>query len=168
MTPEDILRDLRDIHLPDPSAEATASGFVFWPIAFALSLVLIAIGLLWWRRSTWRREIARHLDRIERTAGEGRAREAWIELAILLRRTAMRLSDREDVAGLIGDAWLESLDKLFKTDVFADGPGRGVIVFPYVAEADRDLTTREKNMAADLRATIGDVRKHLSSLRTVQ
>jgi len=163
VTPEDILKDLRDIHLPEQAAE-TAAGFIFWPTALILALALLAIGLAWWRRSTWRREIARHLDRIEDVAGEGRVREGWTELALLLRRTAIRLSDRQDVAGLIGDAWLENLDDLFKTDIFSSGPGRGVVLFPYEDALGRDLMERD-GMAEDLVATIGNVRAHLSNLK---
>ena len=167
MTPEEILRDLRDIHLPEQATNAAGAGFVLWPTALVVTLALFAAWLAWRRRSSWRREIIGHLDAIERDVAEGRAFKGWTDLAILLRRIAMRLCDRRDIAGLIGDAWLEKLDQLFKTDVFSDGPGRGVIVFPYGNDIADDRQGRER-MADQLRATIDDVRKNLSHLRVAR
>lgn len=164
MTPEEILRDLRDIHLPEQASDAIGAGFILWPAALVVALALFAAWLAWRRRSTWRREIIGHLDAIERDAGEGQAFKGWTDLAILLRRIAMQLCDRRDIAGLIGDAWLEKLDHLFETDVFSDGPGRGVITFPYGNGIAEDHQARE-SMADQLKATIGDIRKNLSHLR---
>lgn len=164
MTPNEILKDLRDIHLPDSATEAAAAGFVFWPIAIVLALLLFALGLIWWRRSTWRREIVRHLDRIEQTAVDGRTREGWTDLAILLRRTAVQLAEREDVAGLIGDSWLKKLDHLFKTDFFSSGPGCGLAVFPYESTVGRSPEERD-DAAAALTATINHIRINLTNLR---
>lgn len=164
MTPEEILRDLRDIHLPDAAAETANAGFVYWPAAVVLAVVLAALWFAWRRRSHWRRDIARRLDAIERVAGEGRVREGWIELATLLRRIAMGASDRQEVAGLIGDAWLDRLDRLFATDAFSRGPGRGVIVFPYKDHGEQDRTEQDR-IAGQLKATIDDVRHHLRKVR---
>ncbi|MEZ5931106.1 MAG: DUF4381 domain-containing protein [Alphaproteobacteria bacterium] len=170
MTPEEILKDLRDIHLPDAAAETAHAGFVSWPIALVLVMTLIALWFAWRRRSGWRRDITQHLDAIEQRAGEGRVREGWMDLATLLRRIAMGAAgrgakaDKGPVAGLIGDAWLEKLDQLFGTDAFSRGPGRGVIVFPY--RADRGTDPSEQDDIADqLRATIAEVRQHLRNLR---
>jgi hypothetical protein len=165
VTPEEILNDLRDIHLPDAMAETAGIGFVYWPALLVIALTVLAIGLGWRRRSAWRRDIVRRLDAIERDASEGRVREGWTALALLLRRVAIGLAERQDVAGLIGDAWLEKLDHLFKTDVFCRGPGRGVIVFPYGAAARLDPEKRDQ-LASQLNATISDVRKRLPNLRT--
>ena len=106
MTPEEILRDLRDIHLPDQGADAAGTGIVWWPVLLVVILVLLSLALAWRRRSAWRREIARHLDAIEKDADRGRTREAWTALAVLLRRIAMTVEGRQDVAGLIGEPWL--------------------------------------------------------------
>lgn len=164
MTSKEILKDLRDIHLPEAAAETAHAGFVYWPAALVLAVALAAFWLAWRRRSEWRRTIVRHLDAIERIAGEGRVREGWIELATLLRRIAMGAADQREVAALIGDAWLETLDRIFGTDVFSRGPGRGVVVFPYRDDRGRDQAEHDQ-VAAQLRATIDDVRKHLDKVR---
>lgn len=163
MTPEEILQDLRDIHLPEQMAETAGAGFVYWPAALVIALAAIMAWIAWRRRSAWRREIISHLDAIERDAAEGQALEGWSELAVLLRRIAIGLQERQDVAGLIGEPWLEKLDQLFKTDVFSSGPGRGITVFPYNAAIERDPEERER-IADQLNATIDEIRKHLSEL----
>ncbi|MEM7041281.1 MAG: DUF4381 domain-containing protein [Pseudomonadota bacterium] len=163
MTPEEILRDLRDIHLPDQVAGATGVGFVLWPALVVVMLALIAIWFAWRRRSTWRREIISHLDTIEDNADQGRVREAWTALAILLRRIAVTLHGKQDVAGLVDDAWLKKLDQLFKTDVFSDGPGRGVTVFPFGGRLEGDGSPSATDQ---LKTTVDHVRRHLPQLGT--
>ena len=167
MTPEEILQDLRDIHLPEQAADMVGGGLVLWPAALVLAALVLAAWLVWRRRSAWRREIIRHLDAIERDADRGGVLEGWTALAILLRRVAMKLHGRRDVAGLIGDDWLERLDHLFQTDVFSKGPGRGVATFPYSAAGENDDDALGR--AADqLSVTIDAVRKHLPKLRAAR
>ncbi|MGI9499359.1 MAG: DUF4381 domain-containing protein [Geminicoccaceae bacterium] len=166
MTPEEILRDLRDIHLPEQATEAV-DGFVLWPSAIVLAMVLVGVWLSWRRGTAWRREIVRHLAAIERRAGAGQVAEGWTDLAVLLRRIAIQLNGRRDIAGLIGDAWLERLDRLFGTDAFSHGPGRGIAVFPYSDNIDRDSSELER-ITDQLRATIKDIRTHLPRLGTAR
>ena len=162
MTPEEILRDLRDIHLPEEAAEMTGAVLVLWPLALVVVLALVGCWLVHRRRRAWRLDIRRHLDRIEHEASEGRIMGAWTDLAILLRRIAITLGDRQDVARLVGDGWLETLDRLLETDVFSRGPGRGVAVFPYSGAVPND----PKRPANELKATIDVIRQRLPSLRT--
>ena len=164
MTPEEMLQDLRDIHLPEQASDATAGGFVFWPLTLVATVILLASWLAWWRRSAWRREIIQHLDAIERRVHEDQALQGWTELATLLRRIAIKVCDKREVAGLIGDAWLERLDRLFQTDVFGRGPGRGITIFPYSTTGENDRDERE-HVADQLRRTIDGVRKHLRNLK---
>ncbi|MGI9510388.1 MAG: DUF4381 domain-containing protein [Geminicoccaceae bacterium] len=163
MTPEEILRDLRDIHLPEQADGVAAAGLVLWPVACVVGAALIAVWFAWRRRTAWRREIALHLDRIERIAREGQARSGWTELAVLLRRIAIRVGNRQEVASLTGDAWLEKLDQLFGSTTFLNGPGRGVARYPYGAPmaSDRDAP----DQAADqLEATVNVLREGLPRL----
>jgi len=166
MTPEKILRDLRDVHLPEPMAETASAGIILWPVALVMILALLAILLIRWRASAWRRDALLHLEAIERGIGEGHILEGWAALALLLRRLAIQAGDREDDAGLIGDAWLARLDRLFKTKVFSDGPGRGLSLYPFKGAFDDDGSEREA-VARQLQATVDAVRSHLPRLRGV-
>ncbi|MGI9488594.1 MAG: DUF4381 domain-containing protein [Geminicoccaceae bacterium] len=159
-----MLQNLRDIHLPEQASDATAGGFIFWPLTFVAIIILLTSWLAWRRRSAWRREIVQHLDAIERRIHEDEALQGWTELATLLRRIAIRVCDKREVAGLIGDAWLERLDRLFETDVFARGPGHGITTFPYSTTGENDRDQRE-HAANQLRLTIDDIRKHLRNLK---
>jgi hypothetical protein len=155
VTPAEILQDLRDIHLPAGSTDAAGVGFVLWPLVLVIALLLLAGWIAWRRRTAWRLEFHRHLDEIERQTGDDRALNGWIDLAILLRRTAMQLSERQDVANLVGDAWLAKLDRLFDTDAFTAGPGRGIVLYPYRDAVDNGETAP---MAKQLKETIDRLR----------
>ena len=164
MTPEEILQDLHDIHLPEQTAGAANDGLVLWPLALIAAAIVFTIWLAWRRRSAWRRDVVQHLDGIEHEADKGQVLEGWVKLATLLRRIAVRLGNRGEIAGLIGDAWLERLDSLFQTESFTKGPGRGVIKFPYKASGESDRREMD-DAASQLKATIDDVRKHLPHLK---
>lgn len=167
MTPDEILRDLRDIHLPEQTDVATTAGLILWPAATVVAATLIAVWFAWRRRTAWRREITSHLDRIERIAREGRAFSGWTELAVLLRRIAIRVGDRREIASLTGDAWLEKLDQLFGSTIFVNGPGRGLAIYPYGAPIEGDREALEP-VADQLAATLNDIRKRLPRLGTAK
>ena len=166
MTPEEILRDLRDIHLPSEEAvESVGAGIVLWPAMVVLLMAVLAGWMIWRRRSDWRREALSQLERIERQAAAGQHREGWTALSTLLRRIAIRTSERpDDVAGLVGDAWLSKLDQLFATDTFAHGSGRLVVELPYSSRTDVDQDDLEHS-TEQLKTTIQGVRKRLPYLR---
>ncbi|MEZ5577178.1 MAG: DUF4381 domain-containing protein [Candidatus Competibacteraceae bacterium] len=139
------LADLRDIHLPEPvSWWPPALG---WWLLAALSLVVIA-GLLWlWRyrrRQTPRRAALAELARLRgdfRRDGDGTAVATGI--SALLRRLALAHFPRTQVAGLVGDAWLQFLDRTGGDNQFSAGPGRALIRSPlsaYRSVRDRGAT----------------------------
>ena len=127
------LADLRDIHLPEPvSWWPPAPG---WWLLVALSLVVVA-GLLWlWRyrrRQTPRRVALAELTRLRadfQRDGDGAAIAAGI--STLLRRLALAHFPRTQVAGLVGDAWLQFLDRSGGDNQFSAGPGRALIRASY-------------------------------------
>ncbi len=83
MTPQEILKALRDIHLPDPPAAAGAVDLAWEPFAVLGAVALLLLAAAWRRRRGWRREALRELR-----AG-GRARPAaaqWPLMLDLLRR----------------------------------------------------------------------------------
>ncbi|MEL6962780.1 MAG: DUF4381 domain-containing protein [Pseudomonadota bacterium] len=169
MTPQEILRDLRDIHIPEQAAEAAALGIVLWPGVVVIVLALFAGLIVWRRRSAWRRDTLKHLDTIERRAFTGQIQEEWMALAILLRRIAIKTSDRRhDVASLVGRAWLAKLDQMFDTETFFEhGPGRAIIDVPY-AHPGPVGCEKDVQHANDLIATIANIRRRLPYLRSTR
>ena len=120
---------LRDIVLP------TRIGW--WPPApgwwLVLILVLTLVGLAVYvgRRYRRRQRIVKParqlLMQIERRfARHGDSRQLLQELSTLLRQVALSQSPREQVAGLVGEAWLQWLDQGLEDQPFSTGVGRAL------------------------------------------
>lgn len=133
MPTTDPLANLRDIHLPEPiSWWPPAPGW--WLLALFLLLVIVGLWSLWRyrRRQTPRRAALAALARLRvdfQRDGDSTAAAAGI--SALLRRLALRYFPRNQVAGLVGEAWLQFLDRSGGNQQFSTGPGRTLIRAPY-------------------------------------
>jgi hypothetical protein len=97
---------LRDIHLPDPIG--------WWPLApgwwgVLILALLTSFGLAYWRHRRLRGPTAvqaarAELDRLEADTAMP-AREKLQALSILMKRVAISLYPREEVARLSGEEW---------------------------------------------------------------
>ena len=93
MTQEELLRQLRDIHLPADSAAEPIPGFALWPlIAFALALACIFVAR-YWRRTSWRRQARSALKTIEADRDLARRWSSLLQLAVQIAR----ISGRSDI-----------------------------------------------------------------------
>lgn len=114
----DPLSRLRDIHIPPPPPSEP-----IWDLLLAGGLVLLALGLLLFallrRKRHWRRQALSELSSINTDQPD----KARAELAGVLRRVAIKVSDRP-VASLSGDDYLEQLDQIFSTRFFGSGAGQ--------------------------------------------
>jgi hypothetical protein len=129
---------LRDIHLPPPIAWwPPAPGW--WLLLFGIPTLLILLAWLWrrLRRKTVRKLALAELESI--AGSDADAREKVQALAILLRRVALSVYPREQVAGLAGEPWLAFLDGPLGNDSFSAGAGRLFIEAPYRREVQADL-----------------------------
>ena len=139
LTPSMESLPLRDIHLPEPVGA--------WPPAIGWWLVLLAlvaaVWLLVWR---FRRRRLTPVRRALLELAELRAdaslspNEKLRRLSILLRRVALTLHPRHEIAGLTGTAWLAWLDAALDRPRFSQGPGRRLVEAPYrpVAPAESE------------------------------
>ncbi|MDH3641614.1 MAG: DUF4381 domain-containing protein [Gammaproteobacteria bacterium] len=103
---------LRDIHLPE-AVSWWPPGYGWWLLPLALGVVF---WIAWWlircrparRRSVRLRKVAlRELDTIEAQYLASRdPRTAVAAMSMLLRRLALSLAPREQVAALTGEQWL--------------------------------------------------------------
>ncbi|WP_394752972.1 DUF4381 domain-containing protein [Crenothrix sp.] len=126
---------LRDIHLPE--------AISWWPpaIGWWLLMLLVPIAMLLAyrlykclnRNNVVKKalKIARqHLATIEGDATMG-SMQKLCELSVLVRRVAISVAPRSEVAGLTGRAWLAFLDNGLKDAPFSEGIGRLLVDAPY-------------------------------------
>lgn len=91
MTQEELLRQLRDIHLPTETVTAAApGGFALWPI-IACALVLgCVLAAEYWRRTAWRRQARAALRTIEAERDLARRWSSLLTLAVQIARRSGR------------------------------------------------------------------------------
>jgi hypothetical protein len=127
----DPVAGLIDIPLPPETS--------LWPetwasrIAIAALFVGAVIGVWQFvrhrRANLYRREALAELTRMER--GAAAPDELLAQLSLLLRRTALAVFPREEVAPLAGTAWLSFLDRTSGGRQFSEGDGRLLATGPY-------------------------------------
>lgn len=128
---ESVELPLKDIHLP------VAIGW--WPPAMGWWLLVILIPLLILlliklirhiTRSTAIKSAKRILSQIKQDSTKNEL-EKLKEISILLRRVAVSVAPRANIAGLTGQPWLDFLDQGMKDKPFTQGIGQCLINTPY-------------------------------------
>lgn len=166
------------IQAPDPAAERALAGLadivtpapVSWmPQTWgwgALAIVLaagLAVVLVRWRRRSlanrYRREALHALSGLERRVLDVRTRpDAVLEIAELIKRTALATFARPDVAPLAGRAWF--------TFVRASGFHTAGPASTLLEDAEyRPRATREAMSDADARALVAETRAWIKEHR---
>ncbi|MCB1196762.1 MAG: DUF4381 domain-containing protein [Bdellovibrionota bacterium] len=123
---------LRDIHLPH------AIGY--WPVSigwWVMLVLFVALVFAVWRYKKYKQnhigtlslnafhEIVKKYEKNKNDA------EFSKELSILIRRIVISKFPRKDTASLVGQQWLEFLDKMAECEDFTKGCGRQIITAPY-------------------------------------
>ncbi len=132
----DPLQELRDVHMPDPIS--------WWPPAVGWWMIVvvsvIVVGLVLWARAHRQRTRPRRvaLAQIKQVkqhyAVYSNDQWAITEVSHLLRRYALAVFSRSQVAGLSGRSWLEFLDHAGGTNQFSEGPGQSLRSGPYQSQ----------------------------------
>lgn len=126
-----LLSDLKDIHEPQ------AIGW--WPPAIGWWILAIAIPLLifllvWIYKRFTRKTAIKTATKILAELKQDTKRDNLAlvcELSVLVRRVAISVSARSQVAGLTGRQWLEFLDSSVKDAPFSKGIGQLLADAPY-------------------------------------
>jgi hypothetical protein len=151
----DPLADLRDWHFPDPVS--------WWPPAPGWWLLTTFVLLLaaWLARRLVRRHqrgaparrALRELSALRAgLAANGDIRAYAAGLSGLLRRLALARFPRDQVAGLIGQAWLDFLDATGGGRAFRQGPGQALAGLAFSGDGG-DLERPDPDALAELVAT---------------
>ncbi len=90
MTPEEILKDLRDIELP-PMPESGVADFSPIPLLVAGMMILAVLAVRWFRRGRFRREVSRRLGALKHEPDRAKH---WAGLITLLQWMAPRFERR--------------------------------------------------------------------------
>jgi len=115
---------LRDIHLPETVG--------MWPPAIGWWLLLIVLPLLflvaWWlfkriAKTTLTKEALKILDQIKNDPNSDQKQKLQ-QLSSWLRRIAISLASRKELASLSGQDWLAYLDQSIEGTPFSNGIGR--------------------------------------------
>jgi len=139
---DDALKQLRDLHLPEPPG--------LWPLApgwWLVALLLVTAGL--WlalrvyqarRRTRPYRLAIGTLDHLLVAVREQRLpkREFADSVNELLKRVLIHGARRLDAAPLTGTAWLVYLDGIVARDVFSNGPGAALGHQRFAPDFDSD------------------------------
>ena len=140
-----ILSQLRDAHMPSPPGW-WPPAFGWWVLFFTITIGGGTMLYRWLKHRRQRRCPAWHalneLDELWSTYDEtGDAAVLLKRLSVLMRRTAISLSARGEVAALTGDAWLNWLDLHAPGRLFTRGNGRLLAHAPYQPASGNDAET---------------------------
>jgi len=127
MTKEDLLSNLKDIHLP-PEVSVWPFALGWWILVFLFVLIVIILSHIFWRRYRQERPKIESLRIFEEIKNQYDNKNdlviTLVNLSQLMRRVAITFYAKEDVASLHGLSWLEFLDKTGKTNEFTKGLGK--------------------------------------------
>jgi hypothetical protein len=145
------LTNLQEIALPEPVRyiPQTIAWYILFTVVF---LVLIWIGLRWYRRylrNRYRGEVLDRLEDIQRDLRVPAKRvKALRTIPSLIKQTTLAIASREKIAGLFGERWLSYLDSTFSGSFFTEGTGQ---LLPRLAyRSDEDLQKISDQEVSDL------------------
>jgi Domain of unknown function (DUF4381) len=126
--------DLSNLHdivapLPVPWLPPAPGWWIVAVIALGALAILAAAWAARWRRNAYRRAALKELDALGKPPGPPEMQA----ISAILKRAALVVYPREEVASLTGRRWLEFLDRSAGMHAFADGPGASLETSVYGA-----------------------------------
>lgn len=134
------LAKLKEIALPEAISYFPQTPA--WYILFGVIAVLI-LFILWkqykhYRNNKYRRVALTELLKIK-------SERTYQEIPELVRRVALVFSDRDEVASLSGETWLEFLNKSYKGNGFSSDVGSLFVDLAYSSQTRIDQYRQSKN-----------------------
>ena len=123
---EALLAQVRDVEAP-LVASSIAPG---WWLLALLALVIaccIYFGTHRWRSRLWQRQAKSTAQNIRERVGHDSSAKTLASCSQLARKVVLAVDQREQVASLHGEQWLEKLDDVSKRPEFTQGIGRLLI-----------------------------------------
>ncbi len=149
---------------PDPASLANLHDIVvpevvaWWPLApawYVIAVVVLIVSVWFtarsvrrWHRNAYRRDALTQLQQLKATISPETAATVLGELATLMRRVALTVYPRSQIAGLTGDAWMNFLNESAATSQFTNDNGRRLMSATY--ESHVSVATSDAEELADL------------------
>jgi hypothetical protein len=86
MTRDEIIAQLRDVHLPPGADSEFGFAIAWWPLAAYTLICAVIFVVALWRRGAWRREARSRLREIEALGDTGRRWRRLLDLALAVTR----------------------------------------------------------------------------------
>jgi len=155
------LQNLHDIIIPGPVPwwPPAPGWYVTGGIIFLLFTWISWRFYTRWRSNEYRRLSIKELGRIRSNIQSDQSESSLRELPELVKRTALSVWPREQVASLTGSEWLRFLDQTGNTDVFTKGDGRLLAELGY-AKKQKLTSLSDEQIGSLLRITEKWIREH--------
>jgi len=139
---DELLKQLRDVELPEVSS-TPALGW--WLLLLLLLLMLFAAFIYYrrWQSTLWQRQAKSQLSQLRAQLGKQPSDVLLAKSSELVRKVVLAADEREQVAALHGEAWIEKLDAICDRPEFSQGIGRLIVDQPYKKQpvvGKQDLT----------------------------
>jgi len=141
---QEALKDLRDIHQPDPVS--------IWPLAPGWWILIILVPVLIFlirflmkrkRKPNYKKLASDELQSIIADFEIQRNSHKTLgEISLFIRKVLVAKNGNAEVAGLIGEDWLDYLDSVSGTDLFSNGGASIIATSPY-RKQDEDLDIQD-------------------------
>ncbi len=127
---DEILSQLRDLELPTVS-NTLAPGWWLLLLFVVLFAALAYYLYRRWQSRLWQREAQAELKLIREQLGSEPSIALLSHCSELVRKVVLAVDDREQVAALHGESWIEKLDDICARPEFSQGIGRLLVDHPY-------------------------------------
>lgn len=127
---DSLLNQIRDVEAPSV-ATYIAPGWWLLLLLVAVGLVLLWFAIRRHRVLLWQRQAQALLDSIQANAGSVSTAETLAKCSALSRQIVLAVDERENVASLHGQLWLDKLDAVCGRPEFSQGVGQLLVNQPY-------------------------------------
>ncbi len=135
---EQLLQQLHDIELqPFTSLSFFSELALGWWLLAVLLILFLLLAWLWVRlrrNRRWYHEACDELEQIRAAVINDSTAITVSRCSALARRVALVANEREAIASVAGEPWLQELDRLCGKPLFTQGIGRMLLDMPYRKE----------------------------------
>ncbi len=145
---ESLLDSMRGVELPPVSASIAPGWWIVLLLIIGLCLLVFFFHQRW-RKRLWQRQAKQALQDIRQRVGKEPSVAILSSCSQLARKLVLAVDQRDQVANLHGEAWLQKLDDVCKRPEFSQGIGRLLVDQAYQKQpqvSEHDLSDLLESM----------------------